>query len=149
MGKELIRITVPGKPIAKKRPRFARRGKFVMTYNDQETEEGRFLWDVKRQFTGETVKEAIGVYLKFFMPIPKSASKKQIVMMIGGDVAHTKKPDIDNLIKFTLDCLNGVVFEDDSQIVDLHLTKRVSKQMPGIFVIVENAIDEKLVELPY
>jgi Holliday junction resolvase RusA-like endonuclease len=31
-------ITIPGKPIAKKRPRFARRGKFVTTYNDQQTE---------------------------------------------------------------------------------------------------------------
>ena len=74
-----------------------------------------------------------------------------------GDLAMTiqfvfpdhRRRDIDNSAKLVLDGCNGIVFEDDSQVVDLHLTKRVSKQMPGIFVIVENAIDEKLVELPY
>lgn len=31
------------------------------------------------------------------------------------------KPDADNLGKFLLDALTGVAFEDDSQVVDLHL----------------------------
>jgi Holliday junction resolvase RusA-like endonuclease len=33
------------------------------------------------------------------------------------------KPDTDNLAKFVLDCLNGVLFDDDAQIVDLHMLK--------------------------
>jgi phage terminase large subunit GpA-like protein len=41
----MINITIPGPPIAKKRPKFARRGKFVTTYNPQDSEEGR--WKVK------------------------------------------------------------------------------------------------------
>lgn len=33
------------------------------------------------------------------------------------------KPDVDNLGKFLLDTLTGVLFEDDAQVVDLHMHK--------------------------
>jgi Holliday junction resolvase RusA-like endonuclease len=33
------------------------------------------------------------------------------------------KCDVDNLAKGVLDALNGVAFADDSQIVELHVTK--------------------------
>ena len=33
------------------------------------------------------------------------------------------KPDVDNLSKFLLDALTGVLFEDDAQVVDLHMFK--------------------------
>jgi Holliday junction resolvase RusA-like endonuclease len=51
-----VEIRIPGKPIAKARPRFARRGKFVTTYSAQETEEGNFYMlareQVKQKMTG-------------------------------------------------------------------------------------------------
>jgi Holliday junction resolvase RusA-like endonuclease len=34
---------------------------------------------------------------------------------ISGDF-HVKKPDIDNLDKFLMDCCNGVVWVDDKQV---------------------------------
>ena len=37
--------------------------------------------------------------------------------------AVTIKPDADNLAKFMLDALTGVLFEDDAQLVDLHMLK--------------------------
>ena len=33
------------------------------------------------------------------------------------------KPDTDNLAKFVLDALTGVLYQDDAQIVDLHMYK--------------------------
>ena len=33
------------------------------------------------------------------------------------------KPDTDNLCKFLLDSLTGVLFEDDAQVVEVHLYK--------------------------
>ena len=33
------------------------------------------------------------------------------------------KPDIDNLAKFLLDALTGVLFEDDAQVVELQVFK--------------------------
>jgi len=50
-----INLKVYGVPIAKKRPRFARRGKFVTTYNDQETEEGKFLLFIREQWKQEKI----------------------------------------------------------------------------------------------
>lgn len=74
-----------------------------------------------------------------------------------GDLAMTvlfvlpdhRRRDLDNLNKGIFDSLNGIVFEDDSQVVDLHLTKKVDKQAPGIYVTVEAVADLKLVDLQY
>jgi Holliday junction resolvase RusA-like endonuclease len=105
-------ITIPGKPIAKARPRFVRRGKFVATYNPQETEEGRWLLSARSQIT-EKLTGPIKIRVIFFMPIPKMSAKKLLETMGS---YHQKKPDIDNLLKFVLDCLNGEAWEDDALI---------------------------------
>ncbi len=118
----MIVLYIPGKPISKKRPRFARRRKFVTTYNDQETEEGRFLWEVKRQFTGDPLGGPLEVFMWFVMPIP-SGSKKKMLAMAEAEPPHIKKPDLDNLIKFAKDCLNGVAWHDDSQVSILRAQK--------------------------
>ena len=120
-----------GKPIAKKRPRFVRRGAFVGTYNDQETEEGRFLLQITEQSKKYGVKlplsGPIWIEIAFDMPIPKSTSKKNVVKMMTGEIEHTKKPDIDNLVKFVLDCFNGHIIGDDSSVVCLRAKKRYAK----------------------
>ena len=122
-----IEFTIPGIPIAKKRPRFARRGKFVTTYNDQQTEEGRWLLSAREAFRREGLNEPLNVpvtlKMVFYMPIPASVSKKQRALMELNQ-AHTKKPDIDNLLKFSLDCLNGELFRDDSLVYAIRAVKR-------------------------
>ena len=119
-----IELTIYGKPIAKKRPRFVRRGKFVGTYNDQETEEGRFILEVKSQLNGRDLIEGpIKLVTTFFMPIPKSTSKKKKAEMMRGEIKHVKKPDVDNMLKFVCDCLNGIVWKDDSQVYIKHAAK--------------------------
>jgi len=124
---ESIILEIPGKPIAKKRPRFARRGKFVTTYSDQETEEGKFLLLALQQIGDRKPLEGpITISAEFFMPIPKSTSKKKTLLMEAGTIQHTKKPDIDNLIKFPLDVLNGVLWKDDSQVVSIFASKNYS-----------------------
>jgi Holliday junction resolvase RusA-like endonuclease len=114
----MIDIIIPGKPIAKKRPRFARRGKYVVTYNDQETEEGKFFLLAREQFKGEIITGPVDLWLRFYMPIPKSTSKKNRNLMNLGLIRHTKRPDLDNL-----DCLNGLVWKDDSQVCRLEAVK--------------------------
>lgn len=134
----MITITIPGKPIAKKRPRFARVGKFVKTYNDQETEEGRFLFEVQKQWKQEPLEGPLRLSCIFSMPIPKSTSKKRRALMAQGNIHHTKKPDLDNLIKFVKDCLNTVVWRDDSQVVSISASK-IYHENPKTIIYIRKA----------
>ncbi len=118
---------IPGKPISKSRPRFARCGKFVKTYNPQESEEGKFICLMQSVIKGHRpIPAGIPIYLKvyFYMPIPASMPKKQR----KAGLPHTKKPDLDNLLKFFKDCANGVLWHDDSQVVYISAHKFYSAE---------------------
>lgn len=126
---DTLEIVIPGKPIAKKRPRFARRGKFMAAINDQETEEGKFLLCAQQQINQRPFEGPLQVYMTFFMPIPKTSNKRTLLME-SGEIKHTKRPDLDNLEKFASDCLSGDAWRDDSQIVMSTTQKRYSRD-PG------------------
>lgn len=112
----MIQLIINGKPISKRRPRFARRGKFVVTYNSQETEEGRFILDLRQQWKEAPITGPVKLGLFFTMPIPRSTSKKDRIAMEMGEMKHTRKSDLDNLVKFVKDCCNQTVWIDDSQV---------------------------------
>lgn len=137
-------LEIPGKPIAKKRPRFARRGNFVVTYNPQEPEEGRFLFELQKQWKRGPLTNPIHLTLFFEMPIPKSTSSSKRKLMERGWIPHTKRPDLDNLIKFVKDCLNGTVYRDDSQIISLKAEKKYSNEPKTLIFVgwVEGLEDE-------
>lgn len=123
-----MRIVIPGNPIAKMRPRFARRGKFVMTYNAQETEESRFLFEVQKQWGKRRICEgALKVICTFCMLRPKNhyGTGKNSGKLKSSAPKYPlgKRNDIDNLLKFTLDCLSGVAWKDDCQIIILKAWK--------------------------
>ena len=130
-----LRLEIPGKPIAKARPRFVRRGKFVATYNAQETEEGKFIIQVMQQHKGPVIDAPIELHCFFDMPIPKSTSKKKRALMLKNEIKHTKKPDIDNHVKFAMDCLNGIVWRDDSQVTALKAWKEYSDNPKTVIVV--------------
>ena len=56
----------------------------------------------------------IAVTLVFVRPRPKSAPAREW---------FTVKPDLDNIEKPTLDCMSGVLFGDDAQVVEKHTYK--------------------------
>ena len=134
-----MKITIYGKPIAKKRPRFVRKGKFVQAYNDQETEEGRFLLAVKNQVT-ECLKTPISITCWLGMPRPKNhyrTGKNSGLLKDNVPYFHSKKPDLDNLLKFVFDCLNGIAWQDDSQIAKINAVKAYSEE-PRTFILIES-----------
>lgn len=57
------------------------------------------------------------VFLTFKFKRPKSVKRSH----------HTVKPDLDNLIKSVCDSLNGVVWKDDAQIMEITATKAYSQ----------------------
>lgn len=72
----------------------------------------------------------IGVSVSVALPRPKSLPRKQ--------ESHTKKPDLDKLVRAVLDALTGIGYEDDSQVVMLDAVKEYVRdgQMPGVLVCV-------------
>jgi Holliday junction resolvase RusA-like endonuclease len=128
-------IIIPGKPIAKKRPRFARRGKFTVAYSDQETEEGRTLWEIRQQWSGPPLDCPVKLFILALFPITKTSIKK-VEAMLSGETKHVKKPDADNIQKFYMDVFNGTVWKDDSQVWKVEAEKGFSRDPQTIIRVV-------------
>ena len=45
-----------------------------------------------------------------------------------------RRVDVDNLSKAVLDALNGIAWDDDTQVTDLHVLKVIDKASPGVVV---------------
>lgn len=123
-----VEILIEGNPVPKGRPKFSVRGGFARAYTPAKT---RAYEEIVRQQGivamegSEPLETPLNVSVRLFMQIPKSFTKAQKAKAYTGELAHTKKPDLDNLAK-VLDGLNGVVWKDDSQIVRMVLEKRYS-----------------------
>lgn len=121
-----MRIMIPGKPIPKHRPRFSRTGH---VYSDQGKDETDIALLIRTQWQyPDPYRIPVRLDITFFMPIPKSLSKKKRQEL--GGTAHFKKPDTDNLLKMCLDCIvkAGNVITDDAIISQIHVIKIYSSQ---------------------
>ncbi len=113
-----IYFTIPGKPIVKARARFKYYGK---TYDPQEKEKEAWQWETKQELIKQGVSKLIEgpliLKVSFIMPIPKSTPKKDLKELQDGKVMwHDIRPDLDNMIKWVKDCLNNLLYKDDSQV---------------------------------
>lgn len=126
----MISLDLYGIPVPQIRPRFARRGDYVHTYDPQDSLKKQFQWQIKSQYRDEPLKMPLAMDIVFFMPIPKATSGIKKRQMLVGALHHDKRPDVDNLQKFILDCLNDIVIKDDSQIADIR-ARKVYSDKPG------------------
>lgn len=138
----MISLEIFGNPIPQKRPRFNRRGNKTFCYDEQSKLKEGYQWQLKSQFRKEALAIPVAIDLIFYLPIPKSTSKIKQRQMENGIIAPSKKPDIDNLQKFVLDCMNKLIIEDDSQIIEIR-AKKIYSSKPGTLVRVFPLADEK------
>jgi len=111
-----------GKPVAKSRPRFWN-GRAVTDPKTREAEQ-RLLVYYKQAARGrKPYTGSITVEMVFIFTPPKSWPAKKQADAIAQSWPHTKRPDIDNLVKL-LDGLNGYAWVDDSQIANVRATKQ-------------------------
>lgn len=130
MSRSIRSITVDMKPVGKGRPRFTRLGH---TYTPDATriaeQQIKSAWITKygdfKPFQGP-IAVSIGISDLLPKSMPKKVAKSP----------YTVKPDIDNVAKLVLDSLNGIAFEDDSQVTVLNVNKhdRNRECTPGIHV---------------
>ena len=132
-------FTVYGEPVGKGRPRFARRGNFVSTYTPQKTKsyEDEIRMMAKAAMgSNELLDTPVTVAIYIRVGIPASFSKQKRKDALAGIIKPTKKPDLDNVAKCFLDSMNEIVYLDDKQVVNLHVTK-VYAETPAVEVMVK------------
>lgn len=108
--------------IAQKRHRFAR----GFVYDPSSKDKKIAIQQIKEQFTGELYTDALKISFIFHIKRPKAhfrTGKYSNELKKTAPVYHTKKPDIDNFVKFYMDCMNNVVYLDDSQVIELNVKK--------------------------
>lgn len=98
-----VSVTIPGEPLSKQRPRFAvnKNGSVYTPRRTKDAEEA-IGWAIKSAHVGlfPNAEQAFGVRVFF--------------MLKGG-----QRRDIDNMCKLVFDACNGVVWADDSQVIEL------------------------------
>lgn len=123
----IVTFVIPGVPVGKGRPKFARRGNFVSTYTPEKTASYENLVKVKAEeaMQGRSLFEgAVEVSIRLIVTPPASWSQKKQREALEGRIFPTSKPDIDNVLKGIMDACNEIVFKDDKQAVDVRVVKR-------------------------
>lgn len=83
----------------------------------------------------------IEVEIEFGLRVPASLSKKKRMDLIN--TPHTKKPDLDNLIKNVFDRGNGVLWKDDKYIHTMTV-KKVWRERGYIKIVVKEEAQQPL-----
>jgi Holliday junction resolvase RusA-like endonuclease len=126
----LIAFTVPGDPVGKARPRFARIGAFVRTYTPKTTASYENLVKVMFcQASGPAYAPTTGpvvltVRAIFSRPASHYGTGRNAGQLKNSSpLYYTHKPDVDNVAKTVLDALNGLAYQDDRQVCRVGVTK--------------------------
>lgn len=128
-------------PIPQLRPRTSTRGGHVRVYDQPKVKQYKNLLHglVTEQYKKPPLTGALSVSLLFYRPVQKSISNVERQRRLSNQHKSVVKPDTDNYIKSTLDAFNGVLWEDDSQIVKLTAEKRYAEK--GKIIITVTQLD--------
>jgi Holliday junction resolvase RusA-like endonuclease len=135
-------FTIPGQPVAKGRPKFARRGAHVVAYTPAKTASYENL--VKLAATTamcgvQPTARPVALSVTLNLQIPASWSNKRRAAAVAGSICATKKPDADNVLKGIKDGCNGIVWADDAQVVRITIDKRYSDTPSAVVHVTEVA----------
>lgn len=134
-----VYFVVPGEPQGKGRARVGKVGDEVRMFTPAKTVayEGLIAMAAQQAMQGaEPFAGPCRLYVTAICSIPKSFSKAKREEALGRKLRPAKKPDADNIIKACADGMNGVVWVDDVQAVDVSLGKFYGEK-PCLMVLVE------------
>lgn len=134
-----MKIIIEGEPIPQKRHRHAGKRTYDPSAPDKKKVAKTLLAYKFGSRKDSRFKNPIRIDFHFFCKMPKSWSQKKIEEMEGA--VRPKKPDIDNYIKFYLDCMSGIIFEDDNLVAEIY-AKKVYSQKPCTLITINPYKDE-------
>ena len=128
-GLECWTCTIPGQPVGKGRPRFARRGKGVIAFTPKPTASWEMdaaavmarEWGDRPQLDQPCELTVVAIFTR---PQRLICKHKRACECDPGRVVHVSRPDLDNVCKAALDSAQraGIV-RDDAAICSLHAVK--------------------------
>jgi len=122
----MIKITILGDPKSQKRHRHGYRGGKPHTYDPSSSDKADFLALMHNSAPKSPLKGAISLICKFHCRRPQShyrTGKNSKILKPTAPIWCQTRPDIDNYLKFVLDCGSGVLFRDDSNVVKVEMLK--------------------------
>ena len=138
----MVNFTVYGPPQGKARPRFRKIGNFVQTYTPAKTksyEDEIKMFAKAAMGATEPLETPVEVFLYIRNSVPASYSKKRTEACLSGQEKPINKTDIDNIAKAFLDGMNGIVYKDDRQVVELH-AKKTYAEIAAVEVLVKEHV---------
>ncbi|MFC7799083.1 RusA family crossover junction endodeoxyribonuclease [Bacillus subtilis] len=140
----MISFTVYGEPVAQGRPRATTVNGMTRLYDPKKSRDFKqYVKLVASDYRPSKLLEGpLELSVRVYKSTLKSFSKKKVAEAEQGLLRPSKKPDVDNYIKGIKDGLNKVIWHDDSQIVDLHVSKYYS-QNPRIEIQVKPLSQEE------
>jgi len=134
---EDYKLVVLGEPQALKRHRTYTRGRggkplpFPIQVDPSKNDKADFVAAIQRNAPPAPIDSPIAITVKFYFGRPKShyrTGKYAGELKPNAPTWHIKRPDIDNLLKFIADSLNGVFWRDDTLVCQvLEMSKQYSK----------------------
>jgi len=120
----LIKITLLGDPRSTQHCyKYRRQGNFISGYMDSKCKSLKvdYKKQIMAQYTSLPFKQHLAVELTLWH-------------------GTKRKVDIDNFCKLIFDSLTGLVYEDDSQIMELKITKNYDKENPRAELILRELL---------
>lgn len=109
-------ITIFTKPVPVNQKYGVINGRMLLQKKYRDTKEA-IAWEIRSEWTGEPLVGDVAL---------------NILIYFG----NNRKNDIDNCLKCILDAAEGVLFEDDSQVTELHVFKEYDKENPRVEISV-------------
>jgi len=131
-----LTFTVPGEPVPQPRPRVSTRGGFARAYVPAKHPVHAYraaIANAARVAGAGVHGEPVGVLIDLVWERPKSHMRKSGVKP---DAPQYPRCDVDNAAKAVLDALNGVAWEDDSQVCSLTVAKHYGTEARTVVQIV-------------
>ena len=138
------RLIIEGQPHSKIRPRIKRFGRHISMYDPKEDEKNIVKMLMKAYCLQNNLQPLTGpisfTSIHYFKPTQQS--RDQLNSKLWNESLTVGKPDIDNVLKFYLDCANTVLFCDDAQVVHCEAVKRYSIRPRTEIIIKETTMQE-------
>lgn len=129
-------IIIPGNPIPQARMRHFTLKGITRLYDPNAKDKQNIRKHLMKNYQNVKCLRYPRLSFIFHMPIPKNVPKKQEHLYKLGILRHSKKPDVDNLLKLYLDCLTGMVLDDDNN-VSLGFVDKLYHPEPKTIILLE------------